>query len=278
MSLLLLLSLALSNPTPTAPDLPEEPLVTGKIVHFTTTIIGEERPLWIRVPQGTNPGGRLDLVVVLDGETHWRHVSGIVDFLSHRYVDRMPKAVVIGIPNTNRIRDTTPTPTAQWPQGGGARDFVRFLAEELLPWAEESWNLSRRRTLVGHSGSALAAMYALLDVPDAFQHIVAVDPSLGWDEGVFFDDAQAEWNLRRTLELRLLVSTYRDKEVIRELQGLLRRSAPGGLDWSVDNFQGETHNSMVHRAVYDGLLQVYGTEAQEHDGESRALGDELRER
>lgn len=236
-------------------DPAREPLVVGEVVHLPSDRLGENRPVLVQVPEAEH-GEALDVIVVLDAESHGYHVSGIVDFLSHRHVERMPKAIVVGVLNIDRVRDTTPTPTESWPTGGRTRDFAHFLADELLPWIEAEYSTTGRRTLVGHSGSGLAALYSLIETPGAFQSIIAVDPSVDWDEDVFFDDARKAWKRADDLDVRLVLSTYRDKPILKKLEQLLKRDAPRGLTWTWQRFEGETHGSMVHRAVYDGLLEL----------------------
>lgn len=239
-----------------------EPLVVGEVVVLESALLGEPRPITVQVPPDVAADTALDVIVVLDAETHGYHVSGIVDFLADRYVERLPPTLVIGVLNTDRLRDTTPTPTEKYPDGGGARRFVRFLAEELLPWVAAEHATTGHVTLVGHSGSGLAALYALLDAPDSVDTVIAVDPSVGWDEGVFFEHAEEALSRRSAHAARLHLSTYREKDEFERLEKLLGKRAPRTLRWSARRYAGETHGSMVHRALLDAL-EAHGAEQLE---------------
>lgn len=243
-------------PTPKSGNFNQGDWVIGSTYDLPSQVLGEDRPLLVKVPPG-GPNATFDVVVVLDAETHATHVAGMAKFLAHPYVQSIRRSIVVGVINTDRLRDTTPTATAQYPGAGGVRAFLQFLDEELLPWIHANHSTTGRTTLVGHSGSALAAMYALLERPQVFDDIIAVDPSLGWDDEVFFQDAAAAWSQSSTVDLKLKLSSYRDKETIKQLIDLLHRRGPSGLTWDYQLYPGETHNSMVHRAVYDALIDLH---------------------
>lgn len=234
-----------------------EPLVAGTIVHFESEIMGETRPILVQFPD-VEAGTAVDVVVVLDAETHGFHISGLVDFFSHEHVNKMPKAMVVGVVNTNRLRDTTPTPTERWSEGGGVHIFNRFLSEELIPWIDKNYSTTGQRTLIGHSGSGIAAMYSVIDGTGTFGHVVAVDPSLDWDDDHPLEDLKSALKSNDQIDCQFLVSTYTNKKPINSLKKLLRKSAPKGLDWSIEQYESESHNSMVHKAVYDALLAIHG--------------------
>ena len=132
-----------------------------------------DRPYLIYEPPGARDGP-LPVIVLLDGDAHFHHTTGIVRFLVDQ--GRMPPALVVAVPNTtDRTRDLTPpilsdtalrtaTPTA-----GGADRMLRFLADELLPEVARHYGTAPFRILIGHSFGGLFAAYALLIRPDVFQ-------------------------------------------------------------------------------------------------------------
>ena len=67
--------------------------------------------------------------------------------------------IVVGIPNTNRGRDLTPTEvdidfftgdSIQYVSGGG-NIFLDFIEKELIPYIDETYPTTPYRTFVGHS-------------------------------------------------------------------------------------------------------------------------------
>ncbi len=86
----------------------------GDIVTINSEILQEQRELWIHVSDGV-PGEapaskKYPVVYLLDGGAHFSSVVGMVQQLSTVNGNTAcPKMIVVGIPNTNRTRDLTPT-------------------------------------------------------------------------------------------------------------------------------------------------------------------------
>ena len=91
----------------------KESIVIGKIDSVQSNILGENRKIWVHVPDGAaNSKERLPVVYVLDGDGHFSSVVGMIQQLSTVNGNMMcPKMIVVGIPNTDRTRDLTPTHT-----------------------------------------------------------------------------------------------------------------------------------------------------------------------
>jgi tetratricopeptide (TPR) repeat protein len=102
--------------------------------------------------------------------------------------------IVIGITNTERTRDFTPTYDEgynQWGISGGADNFLDFLEKELKPFVKANYRTNNYTIISGHSLSALFTLYALQERPELFQAYFAFSPSLWWHEEVIFPEAKA---------------------------------------------------------------------------------------
>ncbi len=119
---------------------------------------------------------------LLDGESHFQFFTGIVKHLSSNFV--IPEMIVVGIVNTNRNRDLTPThdPSNFDPSNGGGEIFTAFLQKELVPYIDAHYATAPYRLLVGHSLGGLLVVNTLLKHPGLFTAYAAVDPSLWWDK------------------------------------------------------------------------------------------------
>jgi len=76
------------------------------------------------------------VMYLLDGEMHFHHATGAVQFLATN--GRIPEMIVIGISNTDRKRDLTPSTGVasdlkEDPTAGGADRFLKFMVDELAP-------------------------------------------------------------------------------------------------------------------------------------------------
>lgn len=164
-------------------------IVIGQKFTLHSEVLKEDRPYWIYLPRSYNDSQlgktRYPVLYLLDGNAYFHSGTGVVQHLVA--VNRIPDLIVVGIPNTVRTRDMTPTHMAEGPysaQSGGAPEFLRFMKEELFPKIESQYRTLSHRTLVGHSLTGLFTLYALLESPDSFNAYVALDPSVSWDDQV----------------------------------------------------------------------------------------------
>ena len=100
---------------------------------------------------------------------------------------QIPELIVVGVPNTDRTRDLTPTRNASRPTGGsdpslrgsgGGDAFLAFLRDELIPTVDAAYRTTDYRILVGHSFGGLMSLHAFLSEPALFQAHLAIDPSV----------------------------------------------------------------------------------------------------
>jgi len=75
---------------------------------------------------------------------------------------------------------------------GGARKFLQFIKQELIPAVESEFKADpKRRILVGHSYGGLFAAFALLEEPGLFESYIVGSPSLWFgDKYVFKQEEQ----------------------------------------------------------------------------------------
>ena len=106
------------------------------INQFTikSTVLGEDRRIIVRTPANyeTNKA-TYPVMYMTDGDAHIAHTSGSIDFLARQ--GRMSELILVGIPNTDRTRDLSPskpsttgaTGAPQFPTAGGADKFLQFI-------------------------------------------------------------------------------------------------------------------------------------------------------
>jgi predicted alpha/beta superfamily hydrolase len=171
----------------------------GKIDSLRSEVLDETRSFWIHVPdeamgdifgETTYP-----VLYLLDGPDHFHAVTGMLRNLGNSGI--VPRMVVVGIPNTDRTRDLTPSPvdvvfgdSVFARTSGGGSEFLDFLEKELMPFVEDKYPVTSYRTFVGHSFGGLAALYALYTRPHLFSNYVAIDPSLWWDDWLLVHQAE----------------------------------------------------------------------------------------
>ena len=238
-----------------------EPVVIGEIIHIQSDILGEERPLWVYVPGNYSVSrDSYPVLYLLDGGSHFHHVTGLVDFLSRRA--RIPPLIVVAVPNTDRNRDFLPTRVDQFPPTAGADKFLTFLKDELLPFVDRQYRTVPYRILVGHSYGGLFSIYSFLNSPELFNAYFVVSPSVYWDDRLMFKKAEGFFQKNRHLEKFIFLTTAgEDKEAIRsasrDFARLLDKIAPEGVARHFRFMAEEDHNSTVHRTIYLALESLY---------------------
>jgi len=144
---------------------------------------------------------RYPVLYLLDGDAHFHSVSGLIQILGTgvNATYAVPEMMVVAIPNTNRLRDMSPTKVTKGPDGkpapglassGGMANFLAFIKNELIPQIDAKYRTSPYRIFVGHSLGGITVIDALYTIPETFNAYIAIDPSLWWDDKVLLKQAK----------------------------------------------------------------------------------------
>ncbi|HSB35740.1 MAG TPA: alpha/beta hydrolase-fold protein, partial [Thermoanaerobaculia bacterium] len=233
------------------------PIVVGETLKISSTILGEERTLLVATPAGyERTKQRYPVVYLTDAETQFLHTKATVDFLARNGL--MPHAIVVGVTNTDRSRDLTPTradfigPYGQqlrFPTSGGADRFLDFFEKELVPWVDGTYRTEPFRVFCGHSFGGLFAVHALLSRPDLFNAVIAVSPTYLWDDGFEIKRAEAFFAGRKALK-RTFFTTMGAEGVDMQrgfdaFRRILAKSRLEGFRWGAVTFPDDDHGSVV---------------------------------
>jgi predicted alpha/beta superfamily hydrolase len=219
-----------------------------------SAVLGEERVALVRTPPGYDTNGqRYPVLYMTDGSSHIGHTSATVEFLARN--GRMPEMIVVGITNTNRNRDLTPT------RGGACDEFLNFIETELIPSVEKNYRTVPFRIHAGHSLGGLLAVHCLVTRPELFNAYIACSPSLWWDGEFEIDKLdqflKARAELDRTLVLTLANESPRMRAGFDKAKKLLGRQQLKGFVWDSVLMEDEDHGSGVLRGYYFGLKRIF---------------------
>ena len=163
-------------------------------VVLDSAVMKEQRRINVYLPSTLQEKRRYPVIYMPDGglAEDFPHVANTIDAAIRE--GRMAPVILVGIENTQRRRDMTGPTTVKKdrkiaPVVGGAAEFRKFIATELVPWVEANHPASERRGIIGESAAGLFIVETFFEMPGLFETSIALDPSLWWNAGKLAKDA-----------------------------------------------------------------------------------------
>ena len=249
-------------------------------ITLFSKILNEDRTIYIQYPKAdsTHIDNKYPVFYLLDGESHFDMVAQYCNYLSRPDVYAIPEMILVGIANTSRTRDLTPTSSIinyfgeadtnaiSWmkPSGGNER-FLQFIREELMPYVESHYKTQPFKIFAGHSFGGIAAINCLLTHPEMFNAYIAVSPSFWWDGTYLLQLADRRLKKGDTLNKFLFCSdasegiadssTYHTN--LLKFDTLLKKKTLRGLDYQYSYYPKEIHMTEPVIAYYEALRFLY---------------------
>ncbi|MDO3640524.1 alpha/beta hydrolase-fold protein [Mucilaginibacter sp. L3T2-6] len=247
-------------------------IVIGTVDTIQSKVLNEKRLLLIHVPEGAK-SGRFPVLYILDGESHFYSAVGIVNQMA----GVIPDMIIVGITNTVRDRDLTPTAVKDKNPSGGGENFLGFIQKELIPYVDSKYPTAPYRIFSGHSLGGLTVMNAFLTHGNLFNAYIAIDPSLWWDDQRWIKKCENELPNRSFNNKSLFVaiannippgldtvSVMNDKSemsliprAVLPFVAALRKTRPPGLRWASKFYPDERHGTVELIAEYDALRYLF---------------------
>lgn len=254
----------------------QDDLITiGKKDVIHSDVLGEDRPYLVYVPpHDPKTNKKFPVLYLLDGDAHFHSVTGVIHHQAQ--AGTLPEMIVVGIPNTDRTRDLTPShsmliegETRDFLKTSGGNDkFWEFVTTELIPKVESTYPTHPYRVLVGHSFGGIAAINALYTIPETFDAYISIDPSIWWDQQLLLKKADSVFAtphldnkyffLGQANTLNPGQSTNEHFGSIKEyLRVLESPSNKSGIKWSYKYYPEDSHGSVPLINEYDGLRFIF---------------------
>jgi len=252
-------------------------VVIGKSHVIHSKILNEKRHYAVYLPDGYQNKSahpkNYPVLYLLDGESHFHSVSGLIDVRSPFY---LPQMIVVAIGNTNRWRDLTPTRNDSLVERsskgvektGNGEAFLKFIENELVPHIETTYRTMPYRVFVGHSLGGLTALYSAFFQPKLFNAYIVIDPTILWDNKLilrkFEDRAMLPSLVNKTFFIAESNRKFPEKNpfsdadaAIDKLLAVFESSGAAGLRWKHEIYKSETHGSVPIFAELDGLDFIF---------------------
>ncbi|HEX8369789.1 MAG TPA: alpha/beta hydrolase-fold protein [Pyrinomonadaceae bacterium] len=222
-------------------------------------ILGEERTVLVRVPPNyARTDEKFPVVYMLDA--HPPQNSMMVGIIEQQvWGGMMPEVILVGIQNTNRTRDLTPTKTERAGSGGGDK-FLQFLETEVIPLVEKNYRTQPFRIFAGHSLGGLTVVYSFLTRPDLFNAYIAASPSLIWDNNFVIGRAEEVFKQKKEYKKTMFLALGNEPELqkgFNSFRDLLDRTKPKDFEYEFRQLDEENHGSVVLPAYYWGLRKIF---------------------
>ena len=272
MALLLLIAFkAQSQSTETYKYTPSE------VVTIHSTVLNEDRKVYIHCPKldSSDINKRFPVLYLMDGENHFELLSQYVDYLSRPDVSAIPKIIVVGIPNTKRVRDLTPTQsildyegkpdtTARYESSGGNEIFLEFLKKELMPIIDSNYQTQQFKLFAGHSMGGISSINCMLTHPDMFDAYIAVSPSFWWDNEYLLKLTEKKLTSGSTLNKKLFYCDGNEggsnsffHNGLLKFDSIIAGKKIVGLDYKYNYYPNEMHMTVPLVAYLDALRFIF---------------------
>jgi len=233
-------------------------IIIGKAINLKSNALNEDRYIYVYTPVGYNTAqDRYPVLYVLDGDDNFFFSIAVANFLSRNGL--IPRTIVIGIPNTNRMRDFTPSVDDQTPNSGGADKFLKFLEEELIPYIDQNYRTHPFRTLYGHSLCGMFSIYTLFTKPNMFNAHIAVSPYLQHDNEFVIKQVESVLEKQSVFNNYLFITVGNEPNYFNSLDKMckLLKNHAEQLQWIYYKKENEDHGSVPLKSLYDGLEFIY---------------------
>src|SRR5437868_3975307 len=193
---------------------------------FPSRVLANERDIYVYLPPGYRRGlrQRYPVLYLNDGQnifypdTAFNNVPWRVGETAQRLIRQklIEPLIIVAVANTgeHRIHEYAPTrgiidasAKRKKRSKGWARRYGRFLIEELKPYIDRQYRTRPEAEFTGLGGSSLGALLALslgLWFPNFFTRLIAMSPSVWWDDQVIVKMVN---DLDRKLPLKIWLDT-----------------------------------------------------------------------
>lgn len=243
------------------------PLVIGESFTIDSQALKEQRHINVYVARAwdTPPDAPLPVLYMPDGGVaeDFLHVAGLLQVSVAN--GTMRPFMLVGIQNTQRRRDLTgPTDSAEdrkiAPVVGGSQAYRAFIRDELMPEVKRRYRTTGETAIVGESLAGLFVVETYLLEPQLFDHYLAFDPSLWWNQGALPRQAADLFAKGKPGKRSLYLASSSEAGIASEVQRLsdvLQKQAPSGLQWHVEKMPEETHGTIYQPAALKAFRAVF---------------------
>jgi predicted alpha/beta superfamily hydrolase len=233
-------------------------IMLGHELIMHSNALNEERIMSVALPENYDESkNHYPVLYVLDGETHFRHASAAVAYLSDN--GYLPEMIVVALTNVDRNRDFSPVHVDNIATSGGAETFLTFISDELIPLVNKNYRTSGYDILMGHSFGGVFAVYCLLEKPGLFDAYIAVSPFLQFADEHMVHEAENKLGMAK-IPTCFFMSIGEEPayfETLNKFSSLVRDMNDPNMDFHYVTYDSEDHMSNPYPSLYYGLRYIF---------------------
>ncbi len=259
--------------------LAQEKICIGEKYKIHSLQLNEERQYWVYLPPNyTNEQfgkASYPVIYLLDGDKNFISTVAIQQIFTKGMYNNMPECIIVGVLNTDRTRDLTPSKSYLLHKGkrmfensGGSDTFLRFLTQELRSKVEFDYRTNGYNILIGHSFGGLFTMNTLIHHTNIFDAYIAIDPSLWWDNNKMYNDAKMMWDTTDFKGKSLYMAIAKDEDnsasdnsnhtaSIKTFCNDILGSSSTNLNVKWTFYENEDHGTVVTPGIFDALREIF---------------------
>jgi predicted alpha/beta superfamily hydrolase len=167
--------------------------------NIYSSVLGENRKIFVRLPDGYDSSMSYPLIIKSDGNFNLKRWDESISRLSE--LGEINDSILVAIPNLfwvdSRNRDLVPPYTrkdvqtearpsdVKSPEIFGKADlFLAFIESELLPFLEKQYSINDNRLLSGFSAGGSFVLYTITTKPELFTGYFVFSPAAWYDNSV----------------------------------------------------------------------------------------------
>lgn len=222
----------------------------------------EERTINVWLPESyKNAADSLPVMYMADGgiQEDFPHIANTLTELVK--AGKIEPLILVGIENTQRRRDLTGFTEVKKdmeiaPAVGGSGAFRKFLADELIPEINKRYRTTSVKSIIGESLAGLFVVETFLLSPQLFDHYIAFDPSLWWNNAYLVASVDEHLGKFPSSDKRIWFAGSEAKDIhvyTKALAGKLQEWQMDNLKWNYSDEPDEKH-STIFRATKEKAI------------------------
>ena len=224
----------------------------------------EKRDITVILPKSFSKAKatKFPLIVVFDRQNKriFRQTFEAINYLVS--FDEMPEAIIIGISTENNQKRLWETSLKSSMDKAYGENFIRFLYEELIPWAEVELNCGSNRIFIGHSRFGYFSSYLLTNKLSDLTGVISLSPFFKEPNVNVVDSLKRRLSttrLNHTVYYRFITGdSITDTKDYSLMQSFLSKAKPvKNFNWKGTAFYNAKHMAVPGLGVMPSLVEIF---------------------